>query len=104
MNASRYKARVRMFKALAHPTRMSFVEELARAERWVRDLTARAGSGMSTVSKHLALLQGAGILADEKRGNQVFHRLRTPCVMDFLRCVESVAQGRPGDHPACPRR
>lgn len=86
-----YEARVRVVKAMAHPTRMFIVDELSRSgERCVCELTAMIGADISTVSKHLAILRNAGIIGDEKRGNQVFYQLRVPCIMDFFRCVESV--------------
>ena len=88
----RLQARARIVKALAHPTRLFLVEELSRAPRCVCELTERVGADISTVSKHLAVLRGAGIVEDEKRGPQVFYRLRCPCVTQFLGCVEAVLQ------------
>ena len=29
-------------------------------------------------------------MADDKRGQQVFYRLRTPCVLKFFGCIEAV--------------
>jgi ArsR family transcriptional regulator len=66
------------------------VEELAGGERCVCDLTEMIGDDISTVSKHLSLLRDAGILASEKRGAQVFYRLRVPCVLDVFDCIEGV--------------
>jgi len=86
----RLKAQAGVLKALAHPTRLLLVEELARQTRCVRELTDAAGLDISTVSKHLALLRNAGIVEDEKRGLQVFYSLKTPCVLNFFKCVESV--------------
>ena len=48
------------------------------------------GVEMPTVSRHLCVLHSAGILADDKRGLQVFYRLRVPCVLNFFKCVEAV--------------
>jgi ArsR family transcriptional regulator len=91
MLESRYEARVRVVKALAHPTRMFIVDELSRVrERCVCELTEMVGADISTVSKHLAILKKAGLVSDEKRGNQVYYRLRVPCILEFFRCVESV--------------
>ena len=88
---ARFDARVRVVKAMAHPTRMFIVEELSRVpERCVCELTEMVGDDMSTVSKHLALLKKAGLVSDEKRGNLVYYRLRVPCILEFFRCVESV--------------
>jgi ArsR family transcriptional regulator len=90
---ARYEARVRVVKATAHPTRMFIVDELSRVgEKCVCELTEMVGDDMSTVSKHLAILKQAGIIVDDKRGNQVYYRLRVPCIVDFFRCVESVIE------------
>lgn len=86
----RFEARARIIKAMAHPTRLFIVEELSKGERCVCELTAMVGADMSTVSKHLALLKGAGIVADDKRGAQVYYTLRCRCVLTFFECVESV--------------
>ena len=87
---ARYKAQARVLKALAHPSRLFVVEELSRGERCVCELAELVGAEMPTVSRHLALLREAGIVEDEKRGVQVFYRLKTPCVMNFFRCVAEV--------------
>jgi ArsR family transcriptional regulator len=50
------------------------------------------GADISTVSKHLTVLRSAGIVQDEKRGSQVFYKLKMPCVLNFLSCVESVIE------------
>ncbi len=85
-------------KALAHPTRLFLVEELSRGERCVCELTEMVGADVSTVSKHLAVLKGAGLVLDDKRGAQVFYRLRVPCVLNFFGCVEAVLEEVAREH------
>jgi len=88
---ARYEARAKIIKAMAHPTRLFIVDELSRCEeRCVCELTEMIGADMSTVSKHLAVLKGVGIVEDDKRGAQVYYKLRVPCVLNFFACVESV--------------
>lgn len=95
---TRYGARARIIKALAHPARLLMVDELAREPRCVCELRDLAGGDLSTVSKHLAVLKNAGIVADEKRGSQVFYSLRCPCVVDFFACAEKVLERAAKDH------
>ena len=85
-----FEARARIIKALAHPTRLFVVDELSRGERCVCELRDLVGADLSTVSRHLSVLRQAGIVTDEKRGQQVWYRLRVPCVLRFFDCVESV--------------
>ena len=98
-----YEARARIIKALAHPTRLFLVDELSRGERCVCELTEMVGADMSTVSKHLAVLKAAGIVADEKRGSQVFYTIRCPCVLKFFKCVEGVLKSNAREQAALVR-
>ena len=103
---AKYRNQARIIKALAHPTRLYIVDELARGERCVCELTDMIGVEMPTVSRHLGLLKSAGILEDDKRGLQVFYRLRVPCVLDFFTCVEAVQRdhAKPGRRITLPVR
>lgn len=88
-----FTERANIIKALAHPVRLFFVEELSKQEHCVCELTKMVGFDISTVSKHLSVLKNAGIVMDDKRGNQVFYQLRTPCILNFLGCIETVING-----------
>ena len=65
---AKYEARAKIIKAMAHPARLLIVDELSSAgERCVCELTEMIGSDMSTVSRHLTVLKGAGLVEDENR-------------------------------------
>ncbi len=70
------------------------VDELSRGERCVCELRELVGADLSTVSKHLSVLKNAGLVEDDKRGVQVFYRLKVPCVLNFLSCVEAVLENQ----------
>ncbi len=86
----RYERRAKVLKALAHPSRLAMLDALTEGERCVCDLQAVVGADLSTVSKHLSIMKDAGILLSEKRGLQVFYRLRVPCLLGFFPCVDAV--------------
>ncbi|MGQ9503645.1 MAG: ArsR/SmtB family transcription factor [Thermogutta sp.] len=90
---ARCESRARVFKAISHVSRVIMLEELAKGgPKCVCELAEVAELDMSTTSRHLSLMKQAGILADEKRGQMTFYRLRTPCVMKFLECVDDVIE------------
>jgi DNA-binding transcriptional ArsR family regulator len=97
---TRLAARANVLKAMAHPSRLFILEELARGERCVCELTAMIGSDMSTVSKHLTVMQHMGLVESDKRGTQVFYTLRVPCILKFMNCVESVLKANAEAHLA----
>ena len=90
---AQYDARARLVKAMAHPTRLFVVDELSQhGQRCVCELTEMIGADMSTVSRHLAILKNAGIVSDERRGSQVFYHLTMGCVLNFLKCIDSLVR------------
>jgi len=94
-------ARAKVLKAMAHPSRLFILEQLEKGERCVCDLTDMIGADVSTISKHLSVLKQAGIVTDDKRGNQVFYQLSVPCILNFFDCVESVLSAQANAQVAC---
>lgn len=89
---TRYQSRAKIVKAMAHPSRLFIIDQLAEGERCVCELTDMIGADKSTVSKHLSVLKEAGIVEDEKRGLQVYYTLRVPCVTNLFSCIEAVVK------------
>lgn len=89
-----YREGAQVFKALGHPSRLLIVDELSRGERCVADLTALVGSDISTVSNHLAVLRAAGLVTDERRGQQVFYGLGAPCIANVFHCLADLRVAR----------
>jgi len=87
------KRQAEVFKALGHPGRMAIVHALGFGEVCACELAAAAGCAASTTSRHLTVLRHAGVIADERRGQQVFYRLSCPCVLTFAECINRVDAG-----------
>jgi len=86
----KYQMRAMLIKALAHPTRLFIVDELAKESKCVCELTEMIGDDMSTISKHLSILKSAGIIEAQKKGTQVYYKLKMQCVLNFFLCVETM--------------
>lgn len=97
---ARHEAKATIIKAMAHPTRLLIIEELSKQEHCVCELTAMIGADTSTVSKHLAILKNAGIVADEKRNQMVYYSLIMPCTLNFLSCLDAVILEQAKNHLA----
>ncbi len=66
-------------KALADPVRVKIVSYLfgsTAGEQNSGDLAAALGLSESTVSHHLTQLRKAGFVASDRRGMNMFHRVR----------------------------
>lgn len=77
----------RRFKVLGEPIRIRLLDLLRDGERGVNDLAAELGAGQQNVSKHLAVLAEARIVARRKDGNHVYYRVVDHGVLDLCRQV-----------------
>ena len=87
------KRQAEFFKALGHPGRMAIVHALGSGEVCACDLATVAGCAASTTSRHLTVLRHAGLIRDERRGQQIFYHLTCPCVLTFADCINRVDAG-----------
>lgn len=87
-----YEERAGIIKAIAHPSRLFIIEELAKNEMCVQDLTNLIGSDISTISKHLTILKNKGIVSNVRKGARIYYKLQTPCILNFIGCIEQVIE------------
>ena len=71
----------RTFAALAHPTRRSLLEQLAAGEATVTELAAPYSVSLAAVSKHLQVLEQAGLVERRVVGRE-HHLSLTPDPME----------------------
>lgn len=76
------------FKALADPVRLRLLSMIARSadEICACDLTAPVSRSQPTVSHHLSVLVGAGLITREQRGKWAWFRL-APDRAEFVRTL-----------------
>jgi len=91
---------VRFFHALADPTRLAIVRELAGLpEVCACDFTTCCDVRQPTVSHHLKILREAGVIVSERRGTSIFYRL-APGAIERLRAFSAELSGEPQVIPA----
>ena len=59
-----------VFKALADPSRRQMVESLSRSERTIGELAGPFDMSLAGASKHVRVLEEAGLVRSEKRGRE----------------------------------
>lgn len=87
-----YEREAQVLKALAHPIRVAILHLLQDGERCVCEIAPQIACDRTNISKHLAVMTRAGVLASRKQGLQVFYSLRTPCVANFLSCAANTVK------------
>lgn len=62
--------------AISHPTRRAIIEQLADGPARFLDVAKPFDTALNAVTKHLKLLERAGLIEREKKGREVFISLR----------------------------
>ncbi len=60
------------FRVLSDPLRLRILQTLRGGERNVTELTAELGTTQPNISKHLRVLQSAGLIGRRQSGNSVY--------------------------------
>ncbi len=82
------------FKVLSEPLRLRILHTLQDGEKSVNELTEIVEASQPNVSKHLKILQEAGILRREQNGNAVYYRIADESIFDLCELVCNSLQKR----------
>lgn len=77
----------RLFSALADPVRLALLRRLMDGEACVRDLVEVAGVKQPAVSKHLGVLEEAGLVQGRREATFMFYSIADPVVHDLCSLV-----------------
>jgi DNA-binding transcriptional ArsR family regulator len=77
----------RRFRALGDPLRVRLLDQLRDGEQTVNALAGQLDAGQQNVSKHLAVLADAGMIARRKESTHVYYRIADDGVFDLCEQV-----------------
>jgi DNA-binding transcriptional ArsR family regulator len=82
---------VRVFQAISDPTRRQILQELKEGELPAGEIASRFAISGPAISRHLSILEAAGLVSDRREGNRIYYRLEpetlATTVGDFLSAV-----------------
>jgi DNA-binding transcriptional ArsR family regulator len=80
-----------VFRALADPTRRQILQDLRGGELSAGDIASRFPIKGPSVSRHLSILKGAGLISERREANRILYSLAgdrlAVCVGGFLSAV-----------------
>jgi DNA-binding transcriptional ArsR family regulator len=87
----------RIFEALASGPRRRILAYLSEAELSTTELAARFAMSAPAISRHLSVLENAGLVTSERRGQYVLYRLNRDSLVNTLTgyAFELCPVGRP---------
>ncbi|MGH7878465.1 MAG: ArsR/SmtB family transcription factor [Candidatus Binataceae bacterium] len=75
------------FRAMGEPRRLQILQQLESGERGVSALAASLGTTQPNVSKHLRVLQEAGLLMRRQQGNSAYYAIADPLVFELCEMI-----------------
>lgn len=69
-----------VFRVLGDASRLEILQMLMCGSANVGDIVEKTGKGQANVSKHLAVLAGAGLVSRRKEGTQSIYQIADPLV------------------------
>lgn len=92
-----------VFSALADPTRRAILAMLLEDDMAVSDVAAPFSMSLAAISKHLAILAAAGLVAQERRGRIVWCKLEPGALRGASVWMQGFGQFEPVDLDAFER-
>lgn len=93
VNASRKIQPAEVFGALGDPTRLRLVETLSDGQgRSISELASGIGMSRQAVTKHLKVLEGAGLVANDRVGRESRYRLDPRAIGGAAAYLDSVSR------------
>ena len=74
----------KIFAALASGPRRRILAYLSKTELTTSDLAARFQMTAPSMSRHLSVLENAGLVTSERRGSKVYYQLKSDSLVNTL--------------------
>ncbi|MBE3584371.1 MAG: winged helix-turn-helix transcriptional regulator [Limnochordaceae bacterium] len=81
-----------VFKALSDPTRRQILRMLSQGDLSAGEIASAFRMAKPSISHHLSVLKQAGLVQDERRGQQIIYSLDTTVFQEVLSWIFDVAQ------------
>ena len=89
-------AQAEILKAIAQETRLSILELLRDGERCVCEIFPAINQEQSNVSRHLNMMQKAGILTRRKDGLRIFYAVKHPEALEIIDLAATIMRSEAG--------
>lgn len=96
-NTATHFMQAEILKAVAQETRLSILELLRDGERCVCEIFPAICQEQSNVSRHLNMMQKAGILTRRKEGLKIFYAVKHAEVLAIVDLAAAILKREAGD-------
>lgn len=89
-----------IFRLMSAPIRVKIISTLCHGEKNVTEILSEIDTTQPNLSQHLNMLYQAQVLDKERRGNQIFYRIKNHDVVALCRTLCAQLAGERGGAPA----
>ncbi|WNB91704.1 metalloregulator ArsR/SmtB family transcription factor [Bacillus sp. NEB1478] len=82
-----------VFSVLSDPTRRSIIEQLSKGERSVQELAEPFDMSLPAISKHLKVLENAGLVTQRKEGRYRYYSMKPEsmdCACEWMTALKQI--------------
>jgi DNA-binding transcriptional ArsR family regulator len=82
-----------VFSVLSDPTRRSIIEQLSKGERSVQELADPFDMSLPAISKHLKVLEKAGLVTQRKEGRYRYYSIKPDsmdCACEWMGALKQI--------------
>lgn len=79
-----------ILKAVSNPVRIYLLEEIRNKKICVCELAKKLNMSFGAISKHFSVLKNAGLVYEERDGNNIYCRLTCECIFDLVETSKKV--------------
>ncbi len=87
-----YELKADILSALGHPNRLKILEFLKEGEQCNCDIYPALNLEQSNLSRHMKILQEAGIVSARKSGLRVYYKVIDPRIYDVIELVREIVK------------
>lgn len=80
------------FKALSDPTRRKIIHYLRKQNLTAGEIAEKFDISKPSISHHLNILKQAGLISDERQGQNIIYSLNTSVIEDVMRMLLDLLQ------------
>ncbi|MFC7373513.1 ArsR/SmtB family transcription factor [Fictibacillus iocasae] len=81
-----------VFSVLSDPTRRGIIEQLSEGERSVQELAQPFDMSLPAISKHLKVLEKAGLVSQRKEGRYRYYSIKPDAIDGACEWMDSLKQ------------
>jgi len=85
-----YQMHANICKTFTAPIRLMIIEQLEAGQKTVSEMEQTLNIRQATLSQHLAVLRGRGIVVSDRQGQNIYYKISNPKILKACKLMREV--------------